>query len=99
VWIAVLQTDNSPLFPRLSISRQAVDNGPLNRSVYTPARLPDSPALCTFRGYEADLSAERAQTKAEARLSRGHVHARRPPSPDATPRQGAQAPVGVGRAP
>jgi ribonuclease P protein component len=95
VWIAVLRTVISPLFPRLFAVSRVVDNRLSKRSVYTPAWPPDSPALCIFRGYEADLSAERAQTKAEARLPRTDGHARRPPHPEAAPRQGAQAPVRV----
>ncbi len=46
---------------------------------------------------EADLSAERAPTEAEAWLPRPHVHTRRPGDPEAPPRQGAQAPVGLSR--
>src|SRR5579885_1161161 len=53
------------------------------------------PARCVFRGYEADLSAERAQTEAQARLPGANGHARRTPDPEAAPREGAQAPLGV----
>ena len=49
----------------------------------------------SFRTREADLSAERAQAEAEARLPRAHVDPRRAVDPEAPPRQGAQAPVGV----
>jgi ribonuclease P protein component len=45
--------------------------------------------------YEADLPAECAQAEAEARLPCPDVDARRPADPEAPPRQGAQAPVGV----
>jgi ribonuclease P protein component len=44
---------------------------------------------------EADLPAKRAPAEAQARLSRAHVDAGRTPDPEAAPREGPQAPVGV----
>ena len=44
---------------------------------------------------ETDLSAQRAQAEAEARLPRPHVHSRRPGDPEAPPRAGSQAPLGL----
>ena len=63
----------------------------------TPVRY--SPALCILSNdlssYEADLSAECAPTEAEAWLPRPHVDEGRPRDPEAPPRQGAQAPLGL----
>jgi hypothetical protein len=50
-----------------------------------------------FRRHETDLSAERTQAEAEARLPQPDVDACRPPHPQAPSRQGAQAPLGVSR--
>jgi ribonuclease P protein component len=47
---------------------------------------------------ETHLSAERAQTEAEARLSRPDVDASRPSDPEAPPLEGPRTPLGVERA-
>src|SRR5689334_8240248 len=48
-----------------------------------------------FREHETDLSAKRAPPEAQARLPGTHGDARRPPDPQAPPREGPQAPLGV----
>jgi ribonuclease P protein component len=57
---------------------------PLARPIFNPSR-------CR----EADLSAQRAQTQAEARLPCAHGVARRSRDPEAAAREGAQAAVGL----
>src|SRR5471032_347837 len=54
-------------------------------------------ALLSFSRHETDISAERTQAEAETRLPQPHVDARRPPHPQASSRQRAQAPLGVSR--
>src|ERR1700685_306843 len=49
-----------------------------------------------LHSHEADLSAKRAPSQAQARLSRQDVDPGRPADPEAPPREGPQAPVGVG---
>src|SRR5579862_1064231 len=44
---------------------------------------------------ETDLSAERAQAEAQARVPCAHGDARRPRDPEAAPREGPRAPVGL----
>ena len=51
--------------------------------------------LRSFQRHETDLSAKRAPAEAQARLPRADVDACRPRDPQAPPRQGAQAPVGL----
>ena len=95
MWKGVYQIGNCARFPRLFSVTPGVDNRLPKQSVYTGVRLPDSPALCIFREYEADLSAERAQAEAEAWLPRADGHACRASDPEAPPRQGSQAPQRV----
>ena len=88
-----------PGMPALSTPfppRRPVDNRSANRSGYTrPPAGARSAQLLSFGHDETDLSAERAQAEAEARLPRPHGDARRPADPQAPPLEGPQAPVGV----
>ena len=67
--------------------------------VYTGRSLPRSAdsSAPTPSKREAHLSAQRAQPEAQARLPRAHVDARRPRDPQAPPREGPQAPLGLRR--
>ena len=70
--------------------------GRANRSGYTRPPAGDTPApFLLFGRDETDLSAERTQAEAQARLPRADVDARRSHDPQAPPRQGPQAPLGV----
>ena len=86
-------------FPRLLPLRGGCGQLLPERSVYTGrAGRGKSPVSPLFPGHETDLSAKRTPAEAQARLPRAHVDACRPHDPQAPPRQGAQAPVGLGPA-
>src|SRR2546421_12262396 len=67
------------------------------RLVYTGCSPPSDRAALpsSFSTRETDLSAQRAQAKAEARLPRADVDAGRPRDPQAQARQGPEAPLRV----
>ena len=80
--------------------RVAVDNRAPRGLVYTPRSA--APARCghgltrrTSLHREAHVPAERPPPQAQARVPRAHVDARRPGDPQAPPRQGAEAPLGL----
>src|SRR5262245_56194071 len=85
-----------PLFPRLFDPVQAVDKrAPEAGRLYSGAALGTPGSLHSFEAFEAneaDLSAERAQAEAEARLPCPDVNPGRPRDPEAPSGQGAQAP-------
>src|SRR5207253_4222310 len=58
---------------------------------------PEVPRKGEFVSHEAHLPAQRPPPQAQARLPHADVVARRPADPEAPPRQGPQAPLGVGR--
>jgi ribonuclease P protein component len=72
-----------------------VENHPL-RLVYTGCAPPEIRAvLLPSVDGETDLSAQRAQAEASPWLSQPHGHPRRSRDPEASPRQGSQAPLGL----
>ena len=78
------------------VHAEPVDNAPRESvRLYSPAAGSESADLSLRSTDETDLSAERTQAEAEARLPRPHVDACGPPDPEAPPRQGPQAPLGV----
>ncbi len=72
-----------------------VDNG-RRRTVrlYSPAA-GRTRAEFFLSNHETDLSAERTQAEPQARFPQPHVHPRGPLDPEAPPREGPQAPLGV----
>ena len=63
--------------------------------LYSPAAGIRWPKSLFSDDHETDLSAERTQTEAQAWLPCAHVDAGRSPDPQAPPREGSQAPLGV----
>ncbi len=72
-------------FPRLLSSTDPVDNRSAKRSGYTRPRPASTPAS----SYETDLSAQRSQAEAQARLPGPHVDPCRSGDPQAAPGKGS----------
>jgi ribonuclease P protein component len=80
-----------PRFPRLFHHTGDVDKRVRKESGYTRRGRPSVGSFLLFGRDETDLPAERSQAQEEARLPFAHVDARRPPDPQAAPREGPQA--------
>jgi ribonuclease P protein component len=93
--LASVRGATAPRFGSGLCASKSVDSR-LSALVYTGSAPPEIRAvlLPSFE-YETDLPAKRAQAEAEARLPRPDVHPRRPRDPQAPPREGPQAPLGL----
>lgn len=93
--LAAVRAASAPRIAACLCTHKSVENHPW-RLVYTGCAPPEKRAvLVPSFDCETDLPAQRAQAEAPARLPREDGHARRPRDPEAPPRTGPQAPVGL----
>src|SRR6478672_4942677 len=92
LWRTVGETPRSSFAPRGWPVDKAVDACCL---YWPPDRPPNGGISGNSLSYEAHLSAQRPPPQAQARLPHADVLARRPADPQAAPREGPQAPLGV----